>query len=278
MVDERARDWLASQLGSRVVSLSQLTGGVSSQMYKVRTEVGDEAVLRRMTVEPWRRFADSLLRREYAVQQMLQNEPVHAPEPIVVDPDGSTAGEPSLLMSLMPGGLDITRDDDDDVRELADLLVRVHRFRPAPGSWPSEYQSWAFESKRAVPPWSQHDDAYAEAFARLRGPAPSYRRTFIHRDFYHGNVLWQEGRVTGLVDWVETSAGPADLDVAHCVSNTAGTHGVETALRFRAAYVDAGGVLDHDADVGRYWQLMDLVGFLPDGRTAEAASRGRRPA
>jgi len=36
--------------------------------------VGDEAVLRRMTVEPWRRFADSLLRREYAVQQMLQNE------------------------------------------------------------------------------------------------------------------------------------------------------------------------------------------------------------
>ena len=46
-------------------------------------------------------------------------------------------------------------------------------------------------------------------------------------------ALWSEGRVTGLVDWVETSTGPADLDVAHCASRLAGLHGVRAARTFR---------------------------------------------
>ena len=107
---------------------------------------------------------------------------------------------------------------------------------------------------------------YDEAFARLREPPPAYRRTFLHRDYYPANVLWGDGSVTGLVDWVETSSGPADLDVAHCSSNLAGTHGLATALAFTAAYIAAGGELDPDPDARRYWQLMDLIAFLPDRR------------
>ena len=42
--------------------------------------------------------------------------------------------------------------------------------------------------------------------------------------------------VTGVVDWVETSWGPAWLDVAHCRTNLAITHGTEVADRFGAAY------------------------------------------
>ena len=42
--------------------------------------------------------------------------------------------------------------------------------------------------------------------------------------------------ITGVVDWVETSWGPAWLDVAHCRTNLAITHGTEVADRFAAAY------------------------------------------
>jgi aminoglycoside phosphotransferase (APT) family kinase protein len=270
---QAALDWASSHLGSPIESASVLTGGVASQMHLLRTSSGQEAVLRRLTFEPWRRFADGLLRREYDVQGMLQASEVPAPAPIAVDPDGSEVGDPALLMSRLPGRVDLVRADRDYLSELAVVLVRLHRFRPPANRWPREYQSWAFESKRLVPPWSSDDALYLEAFKRLGEEPPAYRPTFLHRDYYPANVLWEDGVLSGVVDWVETSTGPADLDVAHCASNLAGLHGAEVARAFRQAYVDAGGMLEEDEDASRYWQLLDLVGFLPgdSGRESGAA-------
>jgi aminoglycoside phosphotransferase (APT) family kinase protein len=274
MLADRAAGWVAEALGAPVTGSTLLTGGLSSQMLVVRTASGDEAVLRRMNIDPWRRFAEGLLRREHDVQTMLRATSVPAPAPIAVDPDGSRSGEPSLLMSRVPGRVDLVRADDSYLADLAALLVRIHRFVPPDDSWPRVYQSWATESKFVVPPWSSDDRLYLEAFTCLRGAAPSYRRTFLHRDYHPANVLWQDGGLTGLVDWVETSSGPADLDVAHCASNLAGLHGAECALAFRQAYVDAGGVLTPDPDASRYWQLMDLVAFLPDVAGRESGAVG----
>ena len=65
-------------------------------------------------------------------------------------------------------------------------------------------------------------------------------------------------RSTGIVDSVETSTGPAWLDVAHCASNLAMRHGSLAGQRFAAAYTRLTGVpREHD------WEVMDLVGFLP---------------
>jgi aminoglycoside phosphotransferase (APT) family kinase protein len=274
MLAERPLAWVAAHLGSPVASATVLTGGVASEMFLLRATSGREAVLRQLTLEPWRRFADGLLRREYAVQAMLQDTGVPAPVPIAVDPGGSESGVPSLLMSRLPGHVDLVRADDAFLAELAGLLVRLHRFRPPADSWPRDYQSWAFESKQVVPPWSSDDALYVDAFARLAEGRPAYRPTFLHRDYYPANVLWQDGTLTGLVDWVETSTGPADLDVAHCASNLAGLHGAQVALAFRQAYVDAGGVLEEDPEASRYWQLLDLVGFLPDPAGRESGAVG----
>jgi aminoglycoside phosphotransferase (APT) family kinase protein len=143
VLDDRARSWVAAELGSQVESVSVLTGGVASQMLAVRSVTGGQAVLRRMTVEPWRSFAQGLLRREFEVQAMLQEEPLPTPTPIAVDLDGAESGEPSLLMSRLPGRVDFVRDDDGHLSSLAELLVRLHRFRPPEDSWPRDFQSWA---------------------------------------------------------------------------------------------------------------------------------------
>ena len=57
--------WVAGHLGGDVEQVSVLTGGLSSQMHVVRSSAGQEAVLRRMTIQPWERFAEGLLNREY---------------------------------------------------------------------------------------------------------------------------------------------------------------------------------------------------------------------
>lgn len=264
---DAARAWVQAVVGSPVVTATRLTGGVASRMLLLETARGQEVVLRQLVEEPWRRHAAPLLTRERDVQVQLAGTAVPVPRPLGLDVDGGRTGDPSLLMTRVPGAIDLVDAGPDRLLALAELLVRIHRVRPAAGGWPREYQSWAGEAKRAVPPWSRDDAAYAQAFDRLRESAPAYEPTFLHRDFHPGNVLWHEGEVAGVVDWVETSTGPADLDVAHCMSHLAGLHGVDAALAFRRAYVDRGGVLDPGADAAAYWQLLDLVAFLPDPTT-----------
>ena len=267
---EDTRRWVGDALEAPVVAAEPLTGGVASRMLLVRVEDGREAVLRQLVADPWRRHAEPLLAREREVHRLLGGTPVPVPATLAVDLRGDrTDGDPSLLMTRLPGAVDLV---EPDVDALAAVLLAIHAVRPAPGEWPRAYQSWAFPAKRVVPPWSGDDGLYREAFARLASPAPTYDPTFLHRDFHPGNVLWHDGTVSGVVDWVETSTGPADLDVAHCVSNLAGLHGVATALTFRRSYVDQGGRLAQDAETAAYWQLLDLVGFLPtpDGRESGA--------
>lgn len=272
VVSPRLAAWVEGAAGAPVTAVAPLTGGYSSRMLGLVHDDGRETVLRQMHVDPWRRHAAGLLTREAGVQAMLAGSDVVTPAPLAVDPDGAQVGDPSLLMTRLPGRIDLCRSDDDFLARTAQTLLAVHRFRPADGTWPRDYQSWAFEAKRQVPPWSDDDHLYLEAFARLTEPPPAYSRTFLHRDFQPGNVLWQDGAVTGVVDWVETSTGPADLDVAHCASNLATLHGAGVGEAFTAAYAAAGGELAADRDARVYWRLLDLVAFLPAGGRESGAT------
>ena len=269
MLTDAARRWVEAVLVAPVVDVRALTGGVASRMLLLTVDDGREVVLRQMVEQPYRRHAEGLLVRERAVHGLLATTDLPVPRTLALDEVGAATGDPSLLMTRLGGAIDLTRPLLD---ALADVLVRIHAVRPEPDRWPRDYQSWATEAKMTVPPWSRDDAAHRAAFARLRRSAPTYEPTFLHRDFHPGNVLVDDARVTGVVDWVETSTGPADLDVAHCMSNLAGLHGVETGLAFRRSYVDRGGVLAEDADAATYWQLLDLVGFLPDGSGRESGA------
>lgn len=271
------RRWVEDALESVLVAVAPLIGGVASRMLLVRVEDGREAVLRQLVDDPWRAHAEALLTRERDVHVLLAGGAVPAPRTLALDVRGDrTDGDPSLLMTRLSGGVDLVAAHPE---ALAGALLAIHAVRPEPGEWPRRYESWAFESKRVVPAWSQDAGLYGEAFARLAEPPPSYEETFLHRDFHPGNVLVDHGRVTGVVDWVETSTGPVDLDVAHCATNLAGLHGVGAARTFRRAYVERGGVLDQDPRASAYWQLLDLVAFLPgpsgreSGATADVIER-----
>lgn len=263
MLSSEAARWVNRSVGSAVRGVTALSGGYSSRMLLLDLRDRREVVLRQLHQEPWRRHSEALLNRETDTQRLLADSVVPVPRPLALDPDGSQAGDPSLLMTRLPGRIDLVRQDAWRLSGLGALLVRIHEVEPPAGRWPRDYQSWATEAKRHVPPWSRDDGLYAEAFARLAEPAPAYDRTFLHRDFQPGNVLWTGDEATGVVDWVETSTGPADIDVAHCSANLATLHGAEVGHRFRAAYLSAGGTLAAEPDAAAYWQLLDLVGFLP---------------
>jgi hypothetical protein len=89
-------------------------------------------------------------------------------------------------------------------------------------------------------------------------------------------VLFSPGadtHVTGVVDWVETSWGPADLDVAHCSTSLALLHGVESGLEFAERYRASGGHLAQDSAARLYWYLLDSLAFAPDAEKVAVAWR-----
>ena len=138
---------------------------------------------------------------------------------------------------------------------MAGLLADIHAVRPE--SPFREFQSWAWEAKWQVPPWTRHADSWRAAFELLAGEAPAYEPTFLHRDFSHRNLLWDGPEIGGVVDWVETSTGPRWLDAAHAATNLAVAFGADPARAFLAAYA---GHTDEPLD--RHWLVMDAVGFL----------------
>ena len=252
---DAAIDWARRHLDHGVDEVVPLLGGRTSAMLALHDSSGRASVLRLITEEPWRTHGAELATRESITQRTLAATHVPAPLSLAIDPDGEATGHPAHLMTLVPGSPDF-RFDDSALTAIASLLASIHEVEASPS--PRDYQSWAWPAKRIVPTWASRPSVWQSAFELLSQTAPAFEPTFIHRDFGPHNLLWAGDEITGIVDWVETSTGPAWLDVAHCSSNLALRHGTEVAQRFAAAYTLLTGV-PHEP----YWDVMDIVGFLP---------------
>ena len=268
---EVALEW-ASEVVGPLGDVRELEGGRTSTMLALTPHQGTPVVLRLMTVEPWRTHGVELTAREHETQQLLDRRPSRRHAPSRSTRAGERCGHPAHLMTLAPGRLEPHRLDGLSLDHLADLLATVHEVEPSADA--RVFQSWAWEAKYVVPDWADDPGLWQDAFALLRTPVPAHGPTFLHRDFGPHNVLWSDGRVTGLVDWVETSVGPAWLDVAHCSTNLALRHGSEVADRFAAAYVGRTGRAPQP-----YVDVMDVVGFLPppdrEGFVTDPVERSR---
>jgi aminoglycoside phosphotransferase (APT) family kinase protein len=254
-VDDGAVAWAETVLDEPVVEVAELSGGLTSTMLALTHGSGARSVLRLMTNEPWRTHGAELTRRERATQTELSSTAVPAPVSLGIDADGVATGVAAHLMSRLPG-VPTAGVDDAAVVAMAEMLALIHDVRPTEPF--RAYQSWAWEAKYVVPAWTHHPAAWLRAFDILAEEPPAFEPTFLHRDFSHRNLLWRDGRISGVVDWVETSTGPAWLDAAHAATNLAIAHGPASATAFLAAYAALTGTRP-----APYWMVMDTVGFLP---------------
>ncbi|MFJ9804798.1 phosphotransferase family protein [Streptomyces wuyuanensis] len=267
--------WVADHLaeGERVTGAVRLRGGWTSEMRRlaVTGPAGERTLVLRSFVKPFFvRHAPGLLTREANVLRLLAPTDVPAASFVAVDATAEHCAHPSLLMSLLPG--EVRVDDDGDAgrraRLLADQLLRIHRVPVTGATRPRAYQAWTSAARVAPPSVTLRPGLWRRAVDVIRQAPPAYRGCFLHRDFHPGNVLFtgagDDLRISGVVDWVETSWGPADLDVAHCSSALALLYGAPAGMRFADLYATAGGTLTGDPSAHLYWRLLDALAFAPD--------------
>ncbi|MFC8452017.1 phosphotransferase family protein [Kitasatospora sp. NPDC057223] len=281
--DAGTRAWVASQLtdGEAVVAVTRLRGGWTSEVR--RLDVAGPAsrrslVLRSFTEPYYVRHAKGLLTREACTLALLRGTGVTAASLLAVDPTAEFAGFPSLLMSLLPG--EVRLDDATAaprVELLARQLLRIHRL-PVPGPRrPRDYRVWTPPDRVRLPPATARPELWRRAMDVVRARPPAYEGCFLHRDFHPGNVLFGgdagDQHVTGVVDWVETSWGPPDLDVGHCAVALALLHGPGTGLLLVDGYLAAGGRLSTAPGAHLYWQLLSALHYAPDAEKLAAPWR-----
>ncbi|WP_229864593.1 alpha/beta fold hydrolase [Streptomyces djakartensis] len=260
------RAWVAKQLPEErsVAKSTFLKGGWSAQMRRLTLDDGTALALRTFVKPFFRRHAPGLLAREAEILTLLADlEGVPAPELIGVDATAEHCDHPSLLMSVLPGRVRVDEEDLDlRVDLLAAQLARIHRV--VPSERPRVYQAWTSPERVSHP----GGEMWRRAVDMIRRDPPPYEGCFLHRDFHSGNVLFTGSgaglRISGVVDWVETSWGPADLDVAHCSTALALLHGPEYGLGFRERYEAQGGRLLADGPDHLYWRLLDALAYVPD--------------
>ncbi|MER5478647.1 aminoglycoside phosphotransferase family protein [Streptomyces sp. NPDC002734] len=270
------RAWVEHQLprGHRIRAATRLSGGWTAWMRRLEIEGEGDAyslVLRSFVKPFFVKHAPGLLTREADVLRLLAGTDVPAARLVAVDATAEHCDHPSLLMSLLPGSLRVD-DEGTGVAHRSELLARqlaaVHGVRVTEATRPRDYQAWTDPESVRLPENPQSPEVWRRAVEVIRRPAPDHRPCFLHRDFHPGNVLYSgEGdrlRISGVVDWVETSWGPADLDVAHCSTALALLHGVEAGMALADRYVAAGGVLAESPADHLYWRVLDALAFAPD--------------
>ncbi|MGE0624453.1 MAG: phosphotransferase family protein [Pseudomonadales bacterium] len=249
-LDQSLLQALRDCLGEAPESFRPLAGATSSELYRFRLRRGD-AVLRRILPARWDTAPEELIDREFAILTALQDCRLPAPAPIARLPDNA------LVMSHLVGNVVLPASPTTGwLDDMARMLSRIHA---ADVVVPYRFESWNQQRSHPPPAWWQDTELWAEAQALVSLP-PDAPRVFLHRDYHPANLLWVDGRISGVVDWINACMGPRGVDVAHCRLNLALMYGQPAADAFLQCY--AGHVPGYEHDP--FWDVDDALGFGPD--------------
>ena len=243
--------WVARTLGSgaRVVRCRRLVGGITSAVHGV-TVVDAAGHSHQLVLKQWAEklpgASDPEIEREAVLLRCLEGSGVPAPVLIAVSRPEDTDGYPALLMTRVPGAVNLTpKDPSRWLSDMAVTLTHIHCLDiDSPTSEPRT-PTPGFE----IPTWSQRPGLWEQAQRVLAGPAPE-SATFIHGDYQHFNLLWTRGRLTGVVDWTHAGMGHPDRDVGHCRLNLAVLYSPSWAEDFTARYeIESGRRIERWCDI-----------------------------
>lgn len=250
--------WVEEVLERTVLDHEPMAGATSSEVYRVAVTGGPPVMLRLFTNEDWLAAEPDLAEHEAAALVAMAMSPLPTPQLLAVDETGLQAGVPAVLMTELSGSVVV---DPANLQEwldgLADALAAIHGFEVSRFPW--TYRVWQDLGPLTVPKWSENPPLWEELIGRVRRDLPPSSIGFVHRDFHPTNVLWSEGMVSGVVDWVNACLGPLAVDVAHCRLNLAAMFGGVTAGSFTTRYEYLTGRA-YDPS----WDLFAAVEWLPD--------------
>jgi aminoglycoside phosphotransferase (APT) family kinase protein len=222
-----------------------LNGGTHADTHLVRLSNPDlEVVLREFPI------GDAAAENEARVLRALNGLDGLTPRLLDSEVDAAQTVRPWVLISRLPGHAEITpRAPEVWARQLGQVLARLHatppnRYAALPSVLERDGASWTSLHGPAAATVGEHWDRISTA-----------PRVLTHYDFWSGNVLWNDGFLSGVVDWTGGGTGPAGLDVGWCRLDLYLLYDEQIADVFLASYQAATSTVTDS----RLWDLWALA-------------------
>lgn len=259
-VPDHVRRWVESQVGVGVVDATPFDGASSAAVH--RLDLADETalVLRRYVWPGFLQAEPDAPRREVEAIRFARDAGLPVAEVIAADTTGADVGDdvPVVLTTLLTGAPVRV----PDLRALAEAATTVHTVDPT--GFDHAHFPWCRDEMTAPPPGTTDPALWERALELWHAGPPDHDRVFVHRDFHPGNLLWDHGALTGIVDWANACVGPAGCDIAHCRANLRDLAGTDVADQFVALHGSITGL-----DLDPYWILAAHLEHSPDHWSAE---------
>jgi aminoglycoside phosphotransferase (APT) family kinase protein len=153
--------------------------------------------------------------------------------------------------------------DPERLRALGAVAARINsvRLTPAPAlprrSQPIEASDFAGMRRE-----QGASDLLRAAEAAVTATRPDNGRlALVHGDLWHGNTLWDKGRLTAVLDWDCAGVGPAGIDLGSLRCDAAWCHGIEAAGHILHGWETEAGRTASDVP---YWDAVAALASPPD--------------
>ena len=294
-----ALEWAASVLGAKVTAVEGLRdSGGSPWLLRLEGHAHLRAVVLKLG-EPGQGREPGPCATAAAAMELVAECGGAAPRLLAVDADGSAAGEPALLTTVVPGSSRVPLVANPvRLRGLGAAAAAVHARptdpRPALPRRSRSLEDMDFDALRRAHGLTPLFEEAERVFAAT--PAPAGGTVLVHGDLWQGNTMWDGDTLTGIIDWDAAGVGHFGVDLGPLRLDAAIFFGQPAADEVLAGWLEASRrhrqLAYCDGDLTQtvaYWDLVaalctppDLVYWLPNfieqGRTDldAAVVNGRR--
>ncbi len=219
---------LAERLGGEVTDIEPIHHGMAHRMVKACLSQGDTVspiVIRFFSGS--RAFENARLEADALRELCRDSYPV--PELHLLVDDETVSSAPFLVMQYLEGEplTQIARSSPETIPfwldKASDLLLRLHGM-----DWQQNYETFKpvlaplDYAERQVRWWAKLatsvqaegiEDSFAWLRANLFRTRAVKQQTLVHRDFHSDNILANQERITGVIDWGELTIADPAVDV-----------------------------------------------------------------
>ena len=261
--DAQVLDWVSAVLNTRVTVLRGLRDGGSPWLLRA----GDREVVLR--VAPAELAAETATE----VAAMTHAGEVAGPALPVAELLGYDLAERTgyglVLTACVPGtSLIPPAPDPERLRALGAAAARISSIKLAPApalpvrSRPIEPEDFAgMRREQGASDLLRAAEAAVAAAAVAATRPDDDQLGLVHGDMWYGNTLWDDGRLTAVLDWDCAGVGPAGIDLGSLRCDAAWCHGVGAAEHILRGW---------EAEAGRpasdvpYWDAVAALASPPD--------------
>jgi len=247
--------------GSCLLRARRLAGGVSAEVVAVEIMGPDDVcpqtvVVRRHGAADVRRDPE-VAAHEFRLLRILHDAGLPVPRPIYLGTPGGAFATPYIVTEFLAGTSDEMPDDPEDLsRQLAALLAAIHQVQASELTFLSTQDARLQRLVTQPPGRSALGDLEEGARAVVLATLCPARRSdeadgmtgtgappmaLLHGDFWPGNVLWLNGRISGVIDWEDAQLGSPLWDLANARLELLWAKGAGAAAAFTHAYAQITG-------------------------------------